>query len=277
VKKGNRSLNFYSLPVDIGPFLLSSNLLVVVGLMKADRVVYLPLFGFCLLVALLLKIVFCDPPQDHTNKKAPPSSQKEASIPMRMNYWLGYVLFMIMIGLYCGKLHERNLAWSDPFKLWVGAYAVNKKSHHTMYNCGYELSLKQMFKEAELVLRPIGSAHVAGPSNTFIYCMVLFNLKRCDLVEKFLEESFEVLDGLRRGGGVRNTPQHLDRIESNLLVAKAMCETDITVQGKTLYKAVQTDQTNEYAVSQANQLMERVEAMKKAGLVHVMTDQMQQQ
>ncbi|KAL3909867.1 MAG: hypothetical protein SGARI_002387 [Bacillariaceae sp.] len=35
------------------PFLLSSNILVVVGLMKADRVIYLPLFGFCLLEAML--------------------------------------------------------------------------------------------------------------------------------------------------------------------------------------------------------------------------------
>ena len=36
------------------PFLLSSNILVVVGLMKADRVIYLPLMGFCLLEALVL-------------------------------------------------------------------------------------------------------------------------------------------------------------------------------------------------------------------------------
>ena len=41
------------------PFLLSSNLLVVVGLMKADRVIYLPLLGFCILEALFIKMVCC--------------------------------------------------------------------------------------------------------------------------------------------------------------------------------------------------------------------------
>ncbi len=33
----------------LSPFLLSSNLLVVTGLMKADRVIYLPLLGFCMI------------------------------------------------------------------------------------------------------------------------------------------------------------------------------------------------------------------------------------
>lgn len=247
--------------------------------MKADRVVYLPLFGFCLLEALLLKVVFCDPfpsgeaavktSSTSTCKPISASNALDVPPPQHVRYWLGYVLYLIAMSLYCGKLHERNLAWSDPFRLWVGAFAVNKKSHHTMYNCGYELSIKQMYKEAELVLRPIGSAHVAGPSNTFIYAMVLFNLKRCDLVEKFLEEAFDVLNDNRKAGGVRNTPQALGRIESNLLVAKALCQTDITVQGKTLYQAVQADQTNEYAVNQASQLMEKVEAMRKAGLLHI--------
>ena len=40
------------------------------------------------------------------------------------------------------------------------AYAINPRSYHTMYNYGYELSLKQRYAEAEQVMRPIGSARV---------------------------------------------------------------------------------------------------------------------
>jgi hypothetical protein len=49
-----RKVNMAIWAFTFSPFLLSSNLLVVVGLMKADRVIYLPLFGFCLLEALAL-------------------------------------------------------------------------------------------------------------------------------------------------------------------------------------------------------------------------------
>jgi hypothetical protein len=234
--------------------------------MKADRVVYLPLFGFCVLVALLLKIFFCDSPQDQANNEPTPSSQQKSATFRPKNYWLGYVLFMTTISLYCGKLHERNLAWSDPFRLWLGAYAVNKKSHHTMYNCGNELNAKKMYNEAELVLRPIGRAHVAGPSNCFLYSLVLYSLQRCDLVNIVLQEAFVVFEENRKAGGKLYSRQDSGRTESNLFVAKALCEANVTMKGQLLYKALQADQTNEFAIGQFTFLMNKLEEMKRAGI-----------
>jgi hypothetical protein len=234
------------------PFLLSSNLLVVVGLMKADRVIYLPLFGFCIMEALLFQVLFCDRPKTQQNV-----------LPGSGVHWLGHLIIMIQLALFAGKVHERNLAWSHSLTLWTKAYDINPRSHHTMYNCGYELSLKQQYARAERVMRPIGHAHVDGPSNTFVYAMILFNLNRCDDALRYIDEAMDVIEEKKRAGGTRNQPSYLARTESNLLVAKAHCAKDVSERGRILYEAVQKDQTNEYAIEQAQSLMERVNLMKQ--------------
>uniref|UniRef100_A0A7S1D745 Uncharacterized protein n=1 Tax=Cyclophora tenuis TaxID=216820 RepID=A0A7S1D745_CYCTE len=241
------------------PFLLSSNILVVVGLMKADRVIYLPLLGFCMMEALLFKVFFLQAAQTQPNN----NNNNRQSFTKRPLHWVGYLLFMLQLGLLTAKLHERNHAWSNSLSLWLNAYAVNPRSHHTMYNCGYELSLKQRYEEAEFVLRPIGNPRVDGPSNTFVYVMVLYNLQRCDEALVYMDEAKAVLDEKRASGGVRNLPHMLDRTESNLLVARAHCADEIAEKGRLMYEAVQLDQSNPYAVQQAKALMDRIDTLKK--------------
>eukprot|EP00934_Nitzschia_sp_Nitz4_P006380 Nitzschia sp. Nitz4//scaffold85_size83877//7416//9320//NITZ4_005216-RA/size83877-processed-gene-0.115-mRNA-1//1//CDS//3329559098//6370//frame0 len=236
------------------PFLLSSNILVVIGLMKADRVIYLPLFGFCLLEAIFLH---------HFALKGTEKETSTLMSPRPHKYWLVHVLVMAQLLIYSGKTHERNLAWSDSLQLWGTAYAINSKSYHTMYNYGYELSIKQKYIEAESVMRPIGDARVDGPSNTFVYAMVLFNLNRCDIADDLLDIAFEVIDERRREGGVRNTENHLGRSESNLLVARAHCIDDMYERARTMYAAVQADPTNEYAIGLATQVAERLKEYEK--------------
>jgi len=251
-----RQVNMAVWAFAFSPFLLSSNILVVVGLMKADRVIYLPLFGFCLLEALLISKCL----KGATTMRPAFERRKEQL------FWAAHFLFMMQFIILSGKNHERNLAWSHSLRLWESAYAVNPRSYHTMYNYGYELSLKQRFEEAEAVMRPIGSARVDGPSNTFVYTMVLFNLRQCDRANVLLQEAFEVIDERRQAGGVRNTDSHLSRTESNLLVAKAHCTEDPNEKGRTLYKAVETDQTNDYAIQMATnymQKMQQIEEMQK--------------
>lgn len=232
----------------VSPFLLSSNLLVVVGLMKADRVIYLPVFGFCILESLFLKVLCCD------------RANSKSGI-----HWAGHAFLLLQLSLFCSKVHERNLAWSNSLSLWMSAYEINPRSYHTMYNCGYELSLKQHYQLAEEVMRPIGSARVDGPSNTFVYAMILFNLNRCDQAMEYVDEALEVIEEKKKSGGPRNRPEQLARSASNLLVAKAHCTFDIQERGKILFEAVQTDQQNEYAIQQAQALMERVNLLKQHG------------
>lgn len=236
------------------PFLLSSNLLVVTGLMKADRVIYLPLLGFCVLEAMVLQLLL--------DGLKPEKGKQSTSV-----WTMTYSTVMVQILLLTAKLHERNLAWSHSLNLWTSAYQINPVSHHTMYNCGYELSIQKRYLEAETVMRPIGHPRVDGPSNTFVYAMVLFNLQRCDEANALIDEAMVVLDEKRATGGPRNLPHMLDRSESNLLVAKAHCVGDDTSKrGKVLYDAVQKDPTNTYAIQQAQGLMDQIERMKKYGM-----------
>lgn len=233
------------------PFFLSSNLLVVIGLMKADRVIYLPLMGFCLLEAQLFTML-C-------------TAADEATSQTTRRSRIGYILVMLQLFLFACKLHERNLAWESSLRLWMLAYETNSKSHHTIYNCGYELSLQKRYSEAETVLRPIADPHVDGPSNTFVYAMTLYNMGRCDIAERYIDKAMEVLREKRSEGGVRNRPKALSRVESNLLVARSFCHSkdSIPMAGQIMYEAVKTDPTNEYAIQQAQVMMKQVEAYRK--------------
>ena len=269
------------------PFLLSSNLLVVVGLMKADRVIYLPLFGFCIMEALLFKTICCSSsassPTDETEKKNDEStstrnttkqtSSPQAPLKLRV-HWLGHLIMLAQIAGFVLKNHERNIAWSSPEILWTKAFNINPRSHHTMYNCGYELSLRQRYEEAEQVMRPIGSPRVDGPSNTFVYAMVLYNLGKCDEAHEFIDEAMDVIEKQREEGGLRHTPASLDRTKSNLLVARGYCTMDdFQQQGRVFQEAVRTDPRNTYAVQQFQAYLKKMEQIKemkeKYGLTNV--------
>jgi hypothetical protein len=249
----------------LSPFLLSSNLLVVVGLMKADRVIYLPLMGFCLLEALACKLLFFQ----ETNVVNTDRGSRHRQLA---KYGIGYALIVSQLTFFTILLHERNFAWSDSLNLWIRAYQINNRSHHTMYNCGYELSLKKRYAEAAKVLEPIGNAHVDGPSNTFVYAMVLYNLDRCEEARVLIDDALFVIEEKRTEGGVRNTKSSLDRTQSNLLVAKAFCTDDLQESGRTMYKAVQVDPTNQYAIEQASNMVKHIEAIqqKQEGMTRLM-------
>ena len=253
------------------PFLLSSNLLVVVGLMKADRVIYLPLMGFCLLESLLFESVAY---RTDASEEQPLSVKDKSSIatttatttsclPETRISWWGYLLVLVQLFFFSTKVHERNVAWSHSLNLWMSAYEINRKSHHTMYNCGYELSLKRRYEEAEQVLRPLADPRVDGPGNSFVYAMVLFNLDRCDEALDLIDDALDRVQELRKIGGLRNSEEKLRRNESNLYVAKAYCTRDTVEAGKWMYEAVQIDMTNRYAVEQAQEMVKKVQAAQK--------------
>jgi len=240
------------------PFLLSSNIFVVVGLMKGDRVIYLPLMGFCILEGLLVRYL-CSPPSGD-------ASQRSSAWHDTFSAKACHSLLVLQVLFFCRKVHERNVAWSDPLRLWMSAYEVNPTSHHTMYNCGYNLSLEKRFEEAEQVMRPIGSPDIDSTTTTFVYAMILQNLDKCDEALPLVERALEVVEERRAKGGARNSEQSTARAESNLLVAKSFClNDDLKEKGRALYESVQVDPTNEYAMSQAkalNDVLEQEQLMK---------------
>ena len=239
------------------PFLLSSNIFVVVGLMKADRVIYLPLAGFCMLEAQLVRYL-CSP-----------STSMSASGNVKWK-WFSLTkicngLVLVQTLLLSRKVHERNISWQSPERLWTSAYKVNPKSHHTMYNCGYNLSLMGRYVEAEYVLRKISDPEADGPTTTFVYTMVLQNLGRCDEARLLIDKAMVVLEEQKRKGGVRNTVQSLKRAKSNLLVARGFCTKDIPERAKIFLESVEVDPSNNFAVDSATALNELIGKMKQQG------------
>lgn len=211
----------------LSPFLLSSNLLVVSGLMKGDRVVYLPLLGFCMMEALLFKRLFCtevedlecgdvtdkvegtaaENQKDGTNRNGV-DGRKEALASthatigeQRKNtsgrhrgyvagiHLVGYAILILRLALLAAKTHERNIAWSSSLRLWTSALEVNPVSRHTRYNCGYELALDGQREKAEAILRPLAHTRSDEPSTTFVYTLVLQQLDRCDEARPLLKEA----------------------------------------------------------------------------------------
>lgn len=260
------------------PFVLSSNILVRVGLMKADRVIYLPLFGFCLLEALMLKSIINSTKGSGTYTVV--SSEQKQQIAATTNethmtantkkkksnntssviYRLVYVIIVIQLGSFTAMVHERNWSWSEQIVLWVKAYNVNPVSHHTMYNCGYELSLKERYIEAEAVMRPIGDPKVNGPSNTFVYSMILYNLRMPKIAMQFINDALEEIKVKKKEGGIRNNIGALSSIECNLYVAKSYCTTDAKKEGKYLKKAVNLDPRSSYATGHLKKYIQKQRA-----------------
>jgi hypothetical protein len=75
--------------------------------------------------------------------------------------------------------------------------------------------------------------------------------------------ALELIEERRIAGGPRNSEGSTARTKSNLLVAQAYCTVDnIALSGQRFYNAVQADPTNEYAIEQANNMVQRMEKLK---------------
>lgn len=89
------------------PFVPASNALFYVGFVVAERVVYLPSVGFCLLVGLGAGV---------------------ATRSQRRGQWSSRVLmgsFLLLLLAMCGRTIKRNLDWHDEESLFRSALHIN--------------------------------------------------------------------------------------------------------------------------------------------------------
>lgn len=247
------------------PFLLSSNLLVTVGLMKADRVMYLPLLGFCIMEALVMKTICCGG-QDRFFSCSPPITQAQC---------LAYLLLFVQLFVFCGMVHERNLAWSDRLRLWMTAYRVNGRSDHTLFSVGNELALNKRYIEAEYLLRNVSEPREHGFFNTFVYTVTLYKMGRCEEANKLIDSSMALVEEKRKNPGLRDTESYLNRGESNLLVARGFCAPNILQSAMYMKAALEKDVTNQFAYETGSQVWAQVEQMQKMMEQQQMMQQMQ--
>ncbi|XP_071503726.1 protein O-mannosyl-transferase TMTC3-like [Diadema antillarum] len=108
------------------PFLPASNLFFPVGFVVAERVLYAPSMGFCLLVAMGI---------ERLNKN---STAK----------WISGVCFGLLLLLHAGRTVRRNEDWKDEYSIFLSALKVTQSNAKAWNNVGHALEKQDKWNEA---------------------------------------------------------------------------------------------------------------------------------
>ena len=122
-----------SLALMIFPFLPASNLFFPVGFVVAERVLYLPSMGFCMLVALGIW---------HLMQHQTSATSKIAKICL-----------LSLLLLHSAKTLRRNVDWRSDRELFVSAIAINPNNGKLYNNLGHDHEGRGEYETAEKLFR----------------------------------------------------------------------------------------------------------------------------
>ncbi|XP_044748046.1 protein O-mannosyl-transferase Tmtc3 [Coccinella septempunctata] len=107
------------------PFLPASNLFFPVGFVVAERVLYMPSMGFCLLVAY-----------------------GWSSMHEKLNKKISWGLISLLIIAHASKTHLRNWDWEDEYSVFMSGLRVNQRNAKLFNNVGHALESQGKYEEA---------------------------------------------------------------------------------------------------------------------------------
>ncbi|GFR19311.1 protein O-mannosyl-transferase TMTC3, partial [Trichonephila clavata] len=171
------------------PFLPASNLLFPVGFVVAERVLYIPSMGFCMLVAQGWSILF----------------ERRSS-----RYWAIFgITFVLAIGA-C-KTISRNNDWQTEYTLYKSSLSVNQRNGKLFNNMGQVL---ESFNRPEEALHHYENARRIEPNDVRSYLnigRVLTNLRRYKEAEETYRKAQILLPGpeMESQKEIHVTPSHL--------------------------------------------------------------------
>ncbi|XP_046747903.1 protein O-mannosyl-transferase Tmtc3-like isoform X1 [Diprion similis] len=114
-----------SLAMMILPFLPASNLFFPVGFVIAERVLYAPSMGFCMLIGYGWSII-----SDKRYKK------------------ISLFLLITLLVAHSTKTYIRNYDWIDEYSIFMSGLKVNNRNAKLFNNVGHALESQGRFKEA---------------------------------------------------------------------------------------------------------------------------------
>ena len=117
----HRKAVLFSLSLMVFPFLPATNLFFPVGFVIAERILYLPSMGFCMLVGYGAWHV-------HNN-----SSGKTSTLPLIVKLGLAYLLLF-----HAAKVVYRNRDWESNFTLYHSAVKIIPRNGKMLGNLGIE-------------------------------------------------------------------------------------------------------------------------------------------
>lgn len=100
------------------PFIPASNLFFPVGFVIAERVLYIPSMGFCILIAYGFHILH---EKHHQNRK------------------LIWLFMCILIGSHAIKTYHRNWDWKTEYTIFMSGLRVNQRNAKLFNNVGHAL------------------------------------------------------------------------------------------------------------------------------------------
>lgn len=112
------------------PFLPASNLFFPVGFVVAERILYMPSMGYCLLIAYGLQQI-----------------QQRCSSRWRN---LGHAALAVLLLSHGLKTHQRNWDWRTEYSLFMSGVHVNQRNAKLYNNVGHALENDGRFEEALL-------------------------------------------------------------------------------------------------------------------------------
>lgn len=107
------------------PFIPASNLFFPVGFVIAERVLYMPSMGFCLLVAYGFQKL-----NDKWNRK------------------IGWLCMAALIGSHAIKTYHRNWDWDTEYSIFMSGLRVNQRNAKLFNNVGHALESDGHYSDA---------------------------------------------------------------------------------------------------------------------------------
>ena len=131
-KLNNASVVLISITLLTLPFLPAANLFFYVGFVVAERILYLPSVGYCLLIGLGLgKLISVNGPV--SGQKSGKSKHKSAK-SRDLRSMLTIAFLVMLISVFCVKTVRRNMDWRDEESLYRSAVGVNPpKGRNSIY------------------------------------------------------------------------------------------------------------------------------------------------
>ena len=282
------------------PFLMSSNLLVYVGFVVADRTLYLPSFGFCLLLIVGLVRM----PKAFSSG----GSNERGTLAFDRKCNLVTIFCAIAISfLYITKQQSQTKLWSDPVLIWGEAFRVSPNSVMNGGEYGAALVNDHRNKDAARVLtkmhskelrstyftqtteqkvslddneRKVARIRRAGSLLTTRFKLVtaMGNSGSCKeavplieeglaWIQEFLSEQYINISGANDAlESHKSLLQSLRNHKSYLYVSLSRCSETVAGMAANAYTAVQANPQQEYAQTHAQSVVDIVTKIQAAGL-----------
>jgi tetratricopeptide (TPR) repeat protein len=179
------------------PFILSSNLLFPVGFVVAERVLYIPSSGYCMLVGVLVRQIYggtSSTAQDPAAAAAHTHPKMFLAHLAELIRRVGLVLVVaVVLYAYGDQTLTRHREWATGYTLWNSAHKVNPQSAHVLHNYALELSWKGRQKEAAKSFKKALRLRPDDLSTRFGLARAQRRQDRCDQAQKVAMKGLKII------------------------------------------------------------------------------------